>query len=75
MTLITKTSSGADYLYFQAGPKSMYIAPKNDRTKAKVENVIKALEYTRERMDHYAASYDELLQFLPPKERKQYARE
>ena len=75
MTLITKTSSGADYLYFQAGTTSMYIAPKDNHSKAKIENVIKALEYTQERMDHYVASYDELLQFLPPKERKQYTRE
>ena len=74
MTLITKTSSGADYLYFQAGPKSLYIAPKNDPSKAKQENVIKALEYTRERINHYNKSFDELLQFIPPSERKKYAK-
>lgn len=74
MTLITKTSSGADYLYFQAGSKSMYIAPKNDPSKAKTDNVVKALEYTRGRIAHYDRAYDELLQFLPPKERRQHAR-
>lgn len=52
----------------------MYIAPKNNHSKAKQENVIKALEYTKERMNHYAASFDEILQFLPPRERKQYVR-
>ena len=74
MTLITKISNGAEYLYFQAGKKSMYIAPKNDRSKARIENVIKALEYTQDRMEHYAASYDELLQLLPPAECKKYAK-
>jgi len=74
MTLIVKTSRGAKYLYFQAGPKSLYIAPKDDPSKAKQENVIKALEYTQERIDHYNKSFDEILQFLPPKERKQHAR-
>lgn len=74
MTLIVKTSRGAKYLYFQAGPKSIYIAPKDDFSKAKLDNVVKALDYTQERIDHYKESIDELLQFLPPKERKQYAR-
>lgn len=73
MTLIVKTSRGAKYLYFQAGPKSLYIAPKDDPSKAKTENVKKAIEYTQERIKHYDASLDELLQFLPPKERKQYS--
>ena len=74
MALITKTSNGAQYLYFQAGKKSLYIAPQNDPSKAKIENVIEALEYTQERINHYHESLDELLQFLPAKERKQYAR-
>ena len=72
--MIVKTSRGAKYLYFQAGPKSLYIAPKDDPSKAKQENVIKALEYTQERINHYNKSFDEILQFLPPKERKQYAK-
>ena len=75
MTLITKRSSGADYLYFQAGKKSLYIAPQSDPSKAKIENVVEALEYTQERINHYHKSLDELLQFLPAKERKQYARQ
>lgn len=74
MTLIIKTSRGAKYLYFQAGPKSLYIAPKDDPSKAKTENVKKAIEYTQERIKHYNESLDELLQLLPPKERKSYAR-
>ena len=74
MTLITKTSSGANYLYFQVGTKSMYIPPKNDPSKAKTDNVIKAPEYTLERIAHHNRVYDELLQFLPPKERKRYVR-
>ena len=74
MALIVKTSRGAKYLYFQAGPKSLYIAPRDDHTKAKQENVIRALEYTQERIDHYNESFDELLQFLPAKERKQHAK-
>ena len=74
MTLIIKSSRGANYLYFQAGPKSLYIAPENDHSKAKQENVIEALKYTRERINHYNDSFDELLQFLPPKERKRYVR-
>ncbi|MDE0525082.1 MAG: hypothetical protein OXI27_00560 [Thaumarchaeota archaeon] len=74
MALIVKISRGAKYLYFQAGPKSLYIAPQGDPSKAKQENVVKALEYTRERINHYNASFDELLQFLPAKERKQHAK-
>lgn len=74
MTLIVKTSRGAEYLYFQAGPKSLYIAPKNNPSKAKVENVKKALDYTKERISHYNESLEELLQFLPAKERRQYTR-
>ena len=74
MALITKTSSGADYLYFQAGKTSLYICPKNDPSKAKVENVKKAIDYTNERINHYGESLDELLRFLPAKERKQYTR-
>ena len=61
-------------MYIQTGPKSMYIAPKGDPTKAKQENLIRALEYTQERISHHNESLDELLQFLPPKERKRYAR-
>ncbi len=74
VTPITKTSSGTDYLYFQAGSKSMYITPKNDPSKTWAENIVKALKYTHERIAHYDKAYDELFQFPPRKEHKQYAR-
>ena len=74
MALIVKTSRGAKYLYFQAGAKSLYIAPKDDPSKAKIENVKKAVDYTRERIKHYDESLEDLLQFLPTKERKRYER-
>ncbi len=74
MALIIKTSRGVKYLYFQAGPKSLYIAPKDDPSKAKIENVKKAVEYTKERIKHYDESLDELLKFLPAKERRQHVR-
>ncbi len=74
MTLITKRSRGAKYLYFQAGAKSLYIAPKDDPSKARIENVRKAVEYTKEWIKHYDESLEELLKFLPTKERKQHAR-
>ena len=72
MTLIVKISRDVKYLYFQAGKESLYIAPKDNSSKVKVENVIKALDYTQERINHYRESFDELLKFLPPKERKKY---
>lgn len=74
MTLSIKIARGKEYLYFQAGKESLYICPKDNPAKAKMENLVRALEHTRERMDHYSASYEELLQILPPKERKQYAK-
>lgn len=74
MTLSIKIARGKEYLYFQAGKESLYICPKDNPVKIKIDNLTRALEHTRERMDHYAASYKELLQLLPPKERKQYAR-
>ena len=64
MTLNTKTLSGKEYLYFQAGKESIYIGPKDNPQKAKSENVVRALDYARERMEHYADSFDELLPFL-----------
>ena len=72
MVLSVKVSRGIDYLYFQAGKDSIYIGPKDDPAKAKPENVIRALDYSRERVDHYLKSFDELLPFLPEKTRKQY---
>ena len=74
MALIVKISRGAKYLYFQAGPTSLYIAPQDDPSKAKIENVKKAVDYTRERIKHYDESLEELLRFLPAKERKRYER-
>ena len=72
MALTVKTSRGAKYLYYQAGKESIYIAPKDDPSKAKIENVMRALDYAQERIDHHTESFDELLEFLPPKERKRY---
>lgn len=72
MTLSVKISRGIEYLYFQAGKDSIYIGPKNDPTKSKSDNVIKALDYARERTDHYLKSFDDLLPFLPEEMRKQY---
>lgn len=74
MTLSIKIARGREYLYFQAGKESLYICPKDNPAKTKMENLIRALDHTRERMDHYAESYEELLKLLPPKERKQYMR-
>ena len=73
MVLNTKVSKGIEYLYFQAGKDTLYIGPKDKPEKAKEENVIRALEHVRERLDHYAESYDELLPLLAPKTRSQYA--
>lgn len=74
MTLSIKIARGKEYLYFQAGKESLYICPKDNPAKAKMENLVRALEHTQERMDHYSTSYEELLQLLPPKERKSYIR-
>ena len=72
MTLSVKRLNGIEYLYFQAGKASVYIGPQNEPARAKVDNVMRALDHTRERMDHYAGSFDELLSFLPPDAREQY---
>ena len=72
MTLITKVSGGIEYLYFQAGKDSVYLGPKDEPAKAKMKNVMRALDYTRERIDHYTNSLDELLPLLPPDARRQY---
>ncbi|MDE0525018.1 MAG: hypothetical protein OXI27_00230 [Thaumarchaeota archaeon] len=72
MTLSVKSLNGIEYLYFQAGKASVYIGPRDDPAKAKTENVIRALDHTRERMDHYDDSFDELLSFLSPDARRQY---
>ncbi len=72
MTLTVKISKDVEYLYFQAGKESLYIAPKNNPSKAKTENVIKALNYSKERADHYLDSFEELLSLLPADIRKQY---
>ena len=72
MVLSVKISRGIEYLYFQAGKDSIYIGPKGDPAKAKSDNVIRALDYSRERTDHYLKSFDELLPFLPEVTRKQY---
>lgn len=72
MGLTTKISKGKEYLYFQAGKKSIYIGPKDDVTKVKVENVMEALEYSQERVQHYMKSLDDLLALLPESLREQY---
>ena len=72
MGLTIKTSKGKKYLYFQAGTKSIYIGPKNDISKVKTENVLKALDYSQGRVQHYMKSLDELLILLPESLREQY---
>ena len=72
MVLSIKVTKGIEYLYFQAGRESLYIGPKGDPVKAKSDNVIKALNYSRDRTDHYLKSLDELLPLLPAHTRNQY---
>lgn len=72
MALNVKILKGNEYLYFQAGKRSIYIGPKSDPGKAKADNVVQALEYARGRADHYDRSIDELLLLLPTDLRKQY---
>lgn len=72
MTLNVKIARGHEYLYFQAGKESIYIGPKGNPKKSRVDNVIRALDYSRERIDHYTKSFDELLPFLPPEIREQH---
>ena len=52
--------------------KSLYIRSKDDSAKAKPDNVIRALDHSHERTNHYLKSFDEILPFLPEKTRKQY---
>ena len=50
----------------------MYISPQNKPDKAKQENVLKALEHTLKRTEHYLEAADELLPLLPEPMRKKY---
>lgn len=72
MGLTVKISKGREYLYFQAGRDSIYIGPKDDASRAKAENVIRALDYSRERVRHYLESLDELIPLLPEPLREQH---
>ena len=72
MTLNVKVARGHEYLYFQAGKESIYIGPKGNPKKSKPGNVARALDYSRERIDHYTKSFDELLPYLPTEIREQH---
>ncbi|MBI1658863.1 MAG: hypothetical protein IS632_08870 [Thaumarchaeota archaeon] len=72
MGLTVKISKGREYLYFQAGKNSIYIGPKDDASRVKTENVVRALEHSQERVQHYLESLDELLALLPEPLRRQY---
>ena len=72
MGLTVKISKGREYLYYQAGKRSIYIGPKDDVSRAKTENVVRALEHSQERAQHYLESLDELLALLPEPLQKQY---
>ena len=70
MGLTVKISRGIEYLYFQAGKESIYIGPSHDLSKSKPENVLRAIEYSKKRAEHYMGSVDELLALLPPEQRR-----
>ena len=72
MALNVKILKGNEYLYFQAGKRSIYIGPKSDPSKTKADNVMQALEYAWRRAEYYDRSIDELLLLLPADLRKQY---
>ena len=65
MGLTVKISKGREYLYFQAGKSSIYIGPKDDASRVKTENVVRALDHSLGRVQHYLESLDELLALLP----------
>lgn len=72
MGMTIKISKGREYLYFQAGKNSIYIGPKDDISRVKTENVVRALEHSQERVRHYLESLDELLALLPEPLRGQH---
>ena len=71
MGMTVKATKDKKYLYFQAGKATIYIGPKDDTSKVKTENVIRALDYSRGRVQHYLESVDELIALLPEPLRKQ----
>ena len=71
MGMTVKATKDREYLYFQAGKTTIYIGPKDDASKVKTENVIRALDYSRGRVQHYLDSVDELIALLPEPLRKQ----
>lgn len=72
MALNVKILKGNEYLYFQAGKRSIYIGPKSDPSKTKTDNVVQALEYAWMRAEYHDKSIDDLLLLLPTDLRKQY---
>lgn len=72
MGLTVKISKGREYLYYQAGKRSIYIGPKDDVSRVKTENVVRALDHSLGRVQHYLESLDELLPLLPKPLRAQY---
>ena len=72
MGITVKISKGREYLYFQAGKDSIYIGPKDDATRVKTENVVRALEHSQERVRHYLESLNELILLLPEPLREQH---
>ena len=72
MTLNVKVARGHEYLYFQAGKESIYVGPKGNPKKSKPDNVARALDYSRERIEHYTKSFEELLPYLPIEMREQH---
>ena len=72
MGLTVKISKGREYLYFQAGKRSIYIGPKDDASRVKTDNVVRALDHSLGRVQHYLESLDELLPLLPEPLREQH---
>jgi hypothetical protein len=73
VSITTKKSKGIDYLYFQAGVgKTLYLGPKEDLTKVKSDNVLKSLDYVKDKSTHYFEVEDKLISMLPEPERKEY---
>lgn len=65
MVFKVKSYKGREYLYYQAGKKAIYIGPKGNPTKVKVENLLLALDHSTGRVHHYLETLDDLLALLP----------
>jgi hypothetical protein len=70
MSFVSKKASGKDYPYFRAGGEGQYYLGRPE--KPNVQNILKSLDYVKDKSTHYFEVEDKLIAMLPEPERKEY---